>query len=85
MNVSKIKGLMAEKGYTQKRLAEELGVTQKTLSNKFQKGIFKSDEMKKMILVLGITNPTEIFFGDVVTQRETFKGGGNERTNSYQL
>lgn len=76
---------MAEKGYTQKRLAKELGVTQKTLSNKLQSGIFRSDEMNKMILILDIQNPTEIFFGDIVTQRETFKGGENERTNSYQL
>ena len=76
---------MAEKGYTQKKLSKELGMTQKTLSSKLQAGVFRSDEMNKMILILGIENPTEIFFGDVVTQRETMKGENNERTNSYQL
>ncbi|WP_343118135.1 helix-turn-helix domain-containing protein [Romboutsia sp. MSSM.1001216sp_RTP31141st1_F12_RTP31141_220114] len=52
---------MKAEGYTQKKLAEELGISSKTLSTKLKKGVFGSDEIEKMIIILNIKNPMEIF------------------------
>lgn len=60
--VNELKGKIRAKGYTQEKLAKELGISPKTLSNKLTKGIFGSDEIEKMIKILGIDNPIEIFF-----------------------
>lgn len=57
-----IRGKMAEKGYTQIALAEILGITPKSFQNKMRKGVFKSNEMEKMISVLEIENPVAVFF-----------------------
>lgn len=62
IQVNEIKGRMKAEGYTQSELANELGMSEKTLSNRFKKGIFGSDEIEKMIVILKIQNPIEIFF-----------------------
>jgi len=60
--VNELKGKMRAKGYTQDKFAKELGISSKTLSNKLSKGIFGSNEIEKIIKILGIDNPIEIFF-----------------------
>lgn len=60
--VNELKGKIRAKGYTQEKLAKELGISPKTLSNKLTKGVFGSDEIEKMIKILEIDNPIEIFF-----------------------
>lgn len=60
--VNELKGKIRAKGYTQERLAKELGISPKTLSSKLSKGVFGSDEIEKMIKILEIDNPIEIFF-----------------------
>lgn len=62
IQVNEIKGRMKAEGYTQSELANELGMSEKTLSSRFKKGIFGSDEIEKMIVILKIQNPIEIFF-----------------------
>ena len=65
--VNEIRGRIKAKGFTQNQLAKALGISSKTLSNKLSKGIFGSDEIEKMINILEIKNPLEIFFNDKVT------------------
>ena len=60
--VNELKGKIRAKGYTQEKLAKELGISPKTLSNKLSKGVFGSDEIEKMIKILEIDNPIDIFF-----------------------
>ncbi|WP_271814782.1 DUF739 family protein [Clostridium beijerinckii] len=60
--INELKGKMRAKGYTQEKLARELGMSPKTLRNKLNKGIFGSNEIDKMIKLLDIKNPIEIFF-----------------------
>ena len=60
--VNELKGKIRAKGYTQERLAKELGISPKTLSSKLSKGVFGSDEIEKMIKILEIDNLIEIFF-----------------------
>lgn len=62
INISKLRGLMAEQGVTQKQLASQLGISANTLSSKMKKGVFGSDELDKMIQYLSIENPADIFF-----------------------
>jgi len=50
------------KGYTQKRLAEELQITQATLIRKLNTGVFRTDEAKQIIEILDIEDPASIFF-----------------------
>lgn len=60
--INELKGRIKAKGYTQEKLARELGISPKTLSSRLSKGIFGSDEIEKMIKILDIKNPIEIFF-----------------------
>lgn len=62
IQINKLKALFVEKNITQQEIAKELGITETTMSRKMKKGIFDSDEMYKMIEILEIENPSEIFF-----------------------
>lgn len=65
--VNKLRGIIVENGMTQKEVAEKLGMSQKTFYNKMKKGVFGTDEVEKMVSVLSIENPTDIFFANKVT------------------
>ncbi|CEQ14817.1 helix-turn-helix domain-containing protein [Paraclostridium sordellii] len=62
VQINEIKGRMKAEGYTQAELAKKLGISAKTLSTRLKKGVFGSDEIEKMITILKIENPIEIFF-----------------------
>lgn len=59
--VNKLRGIIVENGMTQKEVAEKLGMSQKTFYNKMKKGVFGTDEVEKMVSVLSIENPADIF------------------------
>lgn len=65
--INKLRGIIAERGMTQKQVAMELGMAQKTFYNKMKRGVFGTDEVDKMVDVLSIDNPAEIFFANKVT------------------
>lgn len=67
IDTNALKGVIAAKGYSQRRIAQQLGITEKTFYAKMNRGVFDSDEMQKMIDVLEIKNPIEIFFAKNVT------------------
>ena len=67
IQTDKLRGIIAEKGYSQADMAHAIGVTPKTFYTKMKKGVFGSDELQILIDKLNITNPGEIFF----THRET--------------
>lgn len=52
---------------TQGEVAENLNISNKTFYNKLKKGIFGSDEIEKMIELLEIKEPMNIFFAQKVT------------------
>ncbi|HBH1568601.1 TPA: helix-turn-helix transcriptional regulator, partial [Clostridioides difficile] len=55
MNISKLKGKMVEKKYTQKKLAEELGMTVQALNAKLNnRSQFKIEEAVKISNILQI-------------------------------
>lgn len=71
INTNLLRGKIAEKGKSQKDVAEAIGITPKTFYDKMQKGVFGSDEIEKMIYFLEIDNPIEIFFAKSVTRKVT--------------
>ncbi|GAA2983552.1 DUF739 family protein [Finegoldia magna] len=64
IKTNRLKARFVEKGYTQQDIARELGITDVTLSRKLNRGVFNSDEIYKMIVLLDIKDPTEIFFAE---------------------
>jgi len=62
INVNKLRGIIAEQNLSQRKVAKHLCIREKTFYEKMKKGVFKSDEIAKMIRYLDISNPMEIFF-----------------------
>ncbi|WP_298034294.1 helix-turn-helix domain-containing protein [uncultured Dysosmobacter sp.] len=58
----KLRGIIAEQGFSQRQVAKKLGMTEKTFYSKMKKGVFGTDEVDQMIGILKIDNPAEIFF-----------------------
>ena len=59
---NKLRAAWVSKGFTQERVAKEVGVSNKTFSLKMKRGVFGSDEIEKMIDLLDISDPVNVFF-----------------------
>lgn len=62
IKTDKLRGIIAENGFSQTDVAKEIGITPKTFYEKMKIGVFGSDEIQKMILMLDIRDPISIFF-----------------------
>ena len=62
VDTAKLRGLIAENGMSQRQIAEELQMTPKTFYKKMKSGDFDLEEAEKLIGILGIKNPCQIFF-----------------------
>lgn len=63
MQANKLKSYMALKGETIKSLAATVGMASKTLSEKINgKSDFTLNEAEKLIQILGIDDPADVFF-----------------------
>lgn len=67
IDVHALKGIIASRNKSQAQVAVELGITPKTFYQKMKRGVFDSDEIYKMVELLDISNPSEIFFVKNVT------------------
>jgi DNA-binding NtrC family response regulator len=61
-----LRGRIAQNGTSQRKLATQLGITEKTFYQKMKRGVFSSDEIFQMMGLLGIDDPKEIFFAEKV-------------------
>jgi len=61
-----LKGIIAAEGMSQRKVATELGITPETFYRKMKAGVFGSDEIEKMIIMLHIQEPVAIFFANAV-------------------
>lgn len=68
VDVNRLRGIIAEHGMSQRKVAKELGITDKTFYTKMKTGVFDSAEMSAMISMLDIKNPAAIFFAETVSQ-----------------
>lgn len=64
VNTNKLRGKIAECGYTQAQVAKGIGMGEVTFSRRMKSGKFSLDEADKMIDLLNIENPMEIFFSE---------------------
>ncbi len=64
MNKNKLAAIIVENGLTRKQLAEKLKISPKTFYNKMKKGVFGTDEVVKMVKILNIKNPSDIFLSE---------------------
>lgn len=62
VDTNKLRGCIVANGKTQEEVAKSIGISPKTFYLKMKKGVFGSDEIEKMIDLLGIENPMSIFF-----------------------
>ncbi len=67
--VNEVKGRIKAKKYTLEEVAENIGITYKTLNRRFKKGILSSDEVNNLMEVLEIKDPRPIFFFNVSLNR----------------
>lgn len=61
VDTMKLKGIIAERGMSQRQVAKELGMAEKTFYDKMKKGVFGTDEASKMVSLLKITDAAAIF------------------------
>lgn len=59
---NELRGIIAAKGFSQKEIANLIGISDKTFYLKMKRGVFGSDEIEHMIKILEIKDPTRIFF-----------------------
>ncbi len=62
VRTDELRGIIAKKGTSQRQVAMSIGMTEKTFYEKMKKGVFGSDEIQKMIDLLDIEDPENIFF-----------------------
>lgn len=67
INTNELKACMTRKGMTQEEVAKSLNMTPKTFYNRMKKGVFGSDEIEKMVVLLDISDPVSVFFTSLVT------------------
>ena len=61
MNTAKLRGIIAERGLSQRDVAKSIGISEKSFYTKMKKGVFGTDEADRMIELLKIKNPAAIF------------------------
>jgi DNA-binding XRE family transcriptional regulator len=67
IDINELKACIARKGMTQADVAKQLNMSPRTFYNHIQKGIFGSDEIEKMVVLLDIPDPVSVFFTSLVT------------------
>lgn len=63
MKANLLKAEIVKNGMTQKELCKKINMAQSTFTRKIKKGVFNTDDIKKIILVLNLEHPEQIFFG----------------------
>lgn len=61
MNTAKLRGIIAERGFSQREVAKKIGISEKTFYSKMKNGVFGTDEADRMIELLKIEDPASIF------------------------
>lgn len=61
MNTNLLRAEIVKNGMSQQEFAKKLGISPKTFYRKMKKGVFGTDEVDKMVSILRIENPIEIF------------------------
>lgn len=71
IKTDELKLIIFKNGLSQRKVANVLGMAEKTFYAKMKKGVFSSDEIQGMIDLLNIEEPIKIFFANEVTLKDT--------------
>ena len=73
VSANKLKGVIAERGFSQSEIAYKIGITPNTFYRKIKKGVFLSTEIDAMrnILNLPVESLQDIFFTSNVALKAT--------------
>lgn len=63
-SAKELKAQMARRGFTQERLAKEIGISVKTLNLKIKSGNFKLSEVQAIANALDLEDLNPIFFAE---------------------
>lgn len=63
MNTNLLKAEIVKNGLTQKEFCKSIKMAQSTFIRKIRKGVFNTDEIERMVNVLNLKRPEQIFFG----------------------
>ena len=66
INTEMLKTIIREKGYSQKEVANSLGIAYSTFYSKMKKRVFNNVEINALVRLLDISSPSNIFFADFV-------------------
>lgn len=64
MNTNALKAEIVKNGLTYEQTAKKIGISETTFWRRMRAGNFGLDEANRLIKLLGIENPAEIFFGE---------------------
>lgn len=67
-----LRGIIAKRGYSQRKVASMIGITEKTFYEKMKKGVFNSAEIQAMMEFLEIDDPKTIFCRKNFSKRYKF-------------
>ena len=67
LNKKALKAAIVLNGMTQGEVAAHIGISEKTFISRMKRGSFWTDECEKMIALLQIKDPSNIFFAKEVT------------------
>lgn len=67
VDTKRLVGIIYERGLSQRKVAQSIGITEKTFYGKMKRGVFDSDEIQQMIDMLDIQDPAGIFFAKAGT------------------
>ena len=67
LNTNLFRSEMIKNGYTYKKMASELGMSERTFSKRVKSGDFGAAEIDAMIPLLNISDPIPMFFAQLVT------------------
>lgn len=73
IDTNRLRGIIAERNLSQRQVAALLGMADRTFYTKMKNGVFGTDEAQKMVDLLEINHPEEIFFAKEVTCKDTSK------------
>ncbi len=71
IDVKVLIGIIHENGYSQRQVAEVIGMSEQRFYRCMKKGVLGSDYIEKLIVLLNIKNPESIFFTNHVTYKDT--------------
>ena len=71
VDTNALKGIIASRGLSHRKVANMMGISEKTFYDKMKKGVFSNLEIEALVEILSISDTINIFFAKDVASHET--------------